>query len=138
MRITRVRARLLLCAAILVLLPQAAVSAVDFDACTRCGPGMILSPQSLDFGAQKVHTTTTQEISIRSVGNIPLKIKGISKGSKIFSQTNSCPKTLQKDHFCEILVSFTPSAARAYAGKIKLTTNAGNAVIPLTGTGVAP
>ena len=137
MIVTTIRFKLFL-SLVISTIPIFAVSAVDPDACTRCGPGYLISPQSLNFGTQKIGTQSpSQAISVRSVGNLPLQISKIAKVGAPFTQTNNCPGTLQKNHFCTIQVTFAPTAAKMYSGKIKMITNAGTAIVPLSGTGVA-
>jgi len=120
------------------MFPILAVSAVGPDACTRCGPGYTISPQSLDFGIQTIGTQSpSKAISVRSVGSLPLKISKIAEVGAGFTQINNCPGTLPKNQFCTIHVIFAPTKVKMYSGKIKMITNAGTAIVPLTGTGVA-
>lgn len=137
MSMTTTRSKVFLAFAILMI-PLFAVSAVDPDACTRCGPGFLISPHSLDFGPQRIGThSPSQPIFVRSVGSFPLQISKIVELGAGFTQTNNCPAKLQLQHFCSINVIFAPTTAKMYSGKIKMITNAGTAIVPLTGTGVA-
>jgi hypothetical protein len=69
---------------------------------------------------------------------VPLTVTGIS-ASGDFTQTNSCPSTLQTNGICSLTVRFTPSGVGTRTGAVTITGNTpeGTHLITLTGTGVA-
>lgn len=106
--------------------------------CTRCGPGLSISPPSLVFSPQSVGTKSApQSIILRGLGGItPVKISGINTTGP-FSQTNNCPATLTMNRVCAIQVTFAPKSLGTLHGSVVIHDNImpGQQVVPLTGTG---
>ncbi len=101
-------------------------------------PRAVLSPASLDFGAQPVGTpTAAQPITLTNDGASPLAIAAIAVDGD-FAQTNTCPPSLAPGASCSLAVTFTPTAAGALTGTLTLSTNAPDspATVSLTGIGL--
>lgn len=106
--------------------------------CIRCGPGISISPRSLTFSAQQVGTKSgPMYIILRGLGGItPVRFSGFSTTGP-FSQTHTCPATLQLNRTCNIAVTFAPKSVGTLHGSVVIRDNVspGEQVIPLTGTG---
>ena len=99
----------------------------------------VLSLSSLSFGNQIVGTSSAvQATTLMNTGNTPLNIAAIQVTGD-FSQTNSCPATLQPTFTCPINIQFRPTAAGPRTGSVSVSSNANPAIAPatLSGTGVA-
>jgi hypothetical protein len=97
------------------------------------------SPTSLSFGNQTVNTNSSTKV-IKLTNNTGAKLT-ISKiaASAGYSETNTCGTGGGAGGTCNIVVTFTPTAAGSDPGTITITDNATNSpqTIPLTGTGIA-
>jgi len=102
-----------------------------------------VSPGSLVFGNQLVHTTSAaQVVTLSNTGDLPLQISGISITQTFgdFAQTNNCASSLAPGASCSISVTFTPLGSGARSGTLVFSTNTtGTApIVSLSGTAVAP
>jgi hypothetical protein len=83
---------------------------------TLSGTGTFIkdTPGSIDFGAQKVGTTSSpQTITITNTGATTVSIFNVSimgASPADFAQTNNCGSALKSGASCRILVTFTPTA----------------------------
>ena len=98
---------------------------------TASEPAVSLSPASLSFGNQQVHTTSAvRAVKLTNSGNAALTIHSIGlsgHNSGDFGQQNTCPSgssTLAAEAFCFIDVTFTPSADGSRSASLKITDNA--------------
>lgn len=104
------------------------------------GPAISFSPTSIKFANQAKGTTSAPStITVKNTGNEPLAIASISVSTG-FSQTNTCGAGIYAGSTCQITITFAPTAAETYAGKLTLTDNAssGSQTVSLAGTGTAP
>lgn len=128
--------RLLGCLVTMILI--ATVSVVAAAQCTRCGPGLTVSPHSLSFPPQVVGTTSAaMTVTLRSVGIFPVTFNGIVSSGPSFSETNNCPHSLPRNATCHIRVTFAPTAIGTFNGATTIRDSAGTQVVTLSGTGVA-
>jgi regulation of enolase protein 1 (concanavalin A-like superfamily) len=104
-----------------------------------------LAPAALDFGATAVLARSApKRITIGNSGALPLAIYSLAvdaPGDGTYSlASSSCSGTVAPGASCQIDVVFTPRAAGARDGSIRLVSNAANseAWVPLHGVGVAP
>jgi hypothetical protein len=110
---------------------------------TGIPPTIGISPASLEFGDQRVGTTSAaQAVTVTNTGGGPATIFSISTSAE-FAQTGNCPlapATLAVAASCSINVTFRPSARGTRTGSLTLTDNAtGNPhTVSLTGNGLAP
>ena len=92
------------------------------------------APASLDFGGQSINTTSPAlVVTLTNAGAAPLSVSAIA-ASAGFAATHGCT-TLPPGASCAASVTFTPGAQGALAGTLTVQTNAGNASVPLAGTG---
>lgn len=95
-----------------------------------------LSPTQANFGTQQVSSTSAAQI-------FPVGNSGSASATTVavavtgdFAQTNNCPATLPVGQFCQVSVTFTPTAAGTRQGSLSISAdNASTATLPLTGTG---
>ncbi len=110
-------------------------------------PSAALAPSSLAFGNENVGTTSAaQTVTLANNGNAALlftgtagiAVTGTDNGD--FSQTNVCGTSLAAGATCNIVVTFTPSAAGSRAAALSIADNATDSPqsVSLTGTGVIP
>jgi hypothetical protein len=101
---------------------------------TVVAPPFTASPTSLDFGYQKIGTSTTQQITFTSVSSQPDPIAYILLSGG-FTYSTSCRGQLVST--CTVDVTFTPTATGVSTGSIKLADENGfSASVSLTGQGV--
>src|SRR5262245_49059789 len=76
----------------------------------QIAPVPVLSSNSLDFGSQKVGTTSTaQTVTLANPGSGTLAIRDITlQGAIDFTQSNNCGASLAGGASCTITVRFTP------------------------------
>lgn len=104
------------------------------------GPGVTLSPPTLNFGGQLATTTSAaQTVTLTNSGDAPLTFSSVSLTGS-FTQTNTCPTgsaTLAAGATCTFSITFAPSAGGVAPGLVEIMDNAGPVpqAITLTGTG---
>ena len=105
--------------------------------------GLFLEPSSLLFPVQAVGTTSaTQRLAIYNPGNSSLSITNITTTGN-YSIVDSCasgtfPYVLGSLRTCYVDISFTPTAVTsAAAGSVVVSSTAGTATLPITGSSVA-
>ena len=105
------------------------------------GTVITLSPTSINFGDQKVGTTSfPAPITLSNVGSTPVTLMGATftgTNASDFAGTSNCGKTLAANSSCTIKVTFTPTATGGRAASLSITDNGGGSpqTVPLTGTG---
>jgi len=100
-------------------------------------PKVNLAPTALNFGNQKVGTTSiAQSVKLTNRGAGALLVSSI-KTSGDYHQTNNCPASLSSNSTCTIKVTFTPTKTGARSGSVTVTDNATNSPqkVSLSGTG---
>jgi sugar lactone lactonase YvrE len=109
------------------------------------GPGVTLSPTSLDFGPQGIHRPITpQVVTLTNSGSLSLSIASIAitgQNGGDFAQINNCPmipNTLAPGNHCIITVVFSPIETGTLSADVTITDNASDSpqMVPLTGIGV--
>jgi hypothetical protein len=99
-------------------------------------PQIDLTPSAHDFGNLRVGEDDAVAMRLTSVGNMALTISAISTAGASFTQANSCPALLAPGAFCDIEVTYAPSATGAHSGQLRIDSNATPArhVAALSGT----
>jgi hypothetical protein len=99
-------------------------------------PVVNLNPVALNFGNQKVGTTSAgQAVKLTNRGLGALTIAGITTTGS-YSQTNNCGASLASNQSCTITVKFTPSALGTQSGTLSIKDNAAGSPQKVTLTGV--
>jgi FG-GAP-like repeat len=98
----------------LITVVDSASSQPQFVELLGAGTGIKLSPGSLNFGKQKVGTTSaSQVVTATNVGSIAVRFRSISFGVgdwTDFSQTNNCmSRALEPGASCAVSVAFDPA-----------------------------
>ena len=97
-----------------------------------------LSPSSLDFGDQRVGSSSAaQTVQLSNPGNAALSLGSIATTGD-FSQTNNCPASLPGGSQCSISISFTPSTTGIRGGTLTVPSSVSSGSVALSGTGIAP
>lgn len=111
---------------------------------TGTAPVATISPVSLTFGNQALHTTSAaQAISLSNTGMATMQLASIvitstsGVGANGFAQTNNCPAALDPGASCTINVTFTPDSLGGRGAYLSVSSNAPSAVAALGGTGIA-
>jgi hypothetical protein len=100
-------------------------------------PVVGLFPSVLNFGPQKVGTTSKPKtVTLSNPGATPLHVISII-ASGDFAETNNCPASLTTGKHCAISVAFKPTQKGKRTGKvtIKDTAHTSSQTVSLTGTG---
>ncbi|HEY1894887.1 MAG TPA: choice-of-anchor D domain-containing protein, partial [Terracidiphilus sp.] len=102
------------------------------------GPGLLLTPTSLDGGSIPVGSTspsTPLTASITNFGSTVITL-GQPGVSGPFTVTNGCGSSLAAGATCTISVFFAPTAIGAASGELQVASSVGNLDASLTGTGL--
>jgi N-acetylneuraminic acid mutarotase len=84
---------------------------------------LTFSASSLNFGVLQIGlTTASQTITVTNASSHAAKFKSIASSGD-FSQSNSCPTTLNPGQNCTISVTFTPTVAGTRSGAVTLKDN---------------
>jgi hypothetical protein len=108
------------------------------------GPAANVSPTSLTFASQNVHTTSAaQAVTLSNTGNAPMTVTGVSisgTNSSDFTVTNNCPTSVAANGSCTINVTFTPSGSGTRTATLTISDSApgGQQTVSLSGTGFFP
>ena len=105
---------------------------------TGASPAVTLSATSLNFGNQKVGTTSQpQKITLTNTGSFALQIASMTVSGD-FLEKNSCGPTLQLGHSCTITVVFRPRTRGARIGTVLINDDAPDSpqTIQLSGAGI--
>jgi len=99
-------------------------------------PVVNLSPTALNFGNQKVGTTSAaQTVKLTNRGQGVLTIASITATGS-YSQTNNCGASLASNMSCTLTVKFTPSALGTHRGTLSIKDNAAGSPQKVTLAGV--
>jgi len=110
---------------------------------TGANPGATLSATTLAFGNEGIQTTSSgKKVTLTSSGTTSLRnirVAVIGPNQADFSQTNTCPATMNVGAQCSITVTFTPSLLASESATLRVTDNTVNSpqTVALSGTGVA-
>jgi hypothetical protein len=103
------------------------------------------SPASLDFGVQRVGTSSTQTVTIRNDGNTDLHMSGMSLGGTGVAAYSLAPGPCQGNAIapgatCTFSVTFRPGAVQTYTATVSITDDAPYSPhrVSLTGDGSSP
>ena len=101
-------------------------------------PVVMLDPLSVNFGSQRVGTTSgAEQVTLTNIGGLTLNISNIGTSGN-FSQTNNCGTTLAAGSNCTIDVTFTPTGKSQRMGTLRVTSNAASSPndVALNGIGI--
>lgn len=116
---------------------------------TYCGvgtPAVTTTPSSVSFGSVTVNDSLTIKVVVSNSGSGTLTLTGATpitlQGMSGFSQTNTCPASLDPGDSCTISVKFLPTSPGSVTGNVSIADNAAGSpqTVALSGTGtvVAP
>lgn len=104
-------------------------------------PKIELSLTGITFGSASLgNSTSSQRVTIRSVGSAPLTIRNIASLAP-FSATNTCPAILQPGEFCFADVTYTANGPGRQLGELAVGSDdpaKPTAIVELAGTGCRP
>jgi hypothetical protein len=101
-------------------------------------PDIGLLPSSINFGNQKVGTTSNpRTVTVSNPGSAPLRIASITSSGDFAVATNTCPATLTTGTNCTISVTFTPTVTGKRTGAVIIKDSAHDSPqkVALTGNG---
>src|SRR5262249_25374800 len=105
-------------------------------------PSAALNTTTLSFGSIGVGTNSTpQNVTLKNTGSAALVISSIAitgTNSNQYTQTNTCPASLNAGATCTISVTFSPTTGGTMTANLSITDNAPNSpqLVSLLGTGV--
>ncbi|MBA3914531.1 MAG: choice-of-anchor D domain-containing protein [Acidobacteriales bacterium] len=106
-------------------------------AAMAAGTVVSLSPKALQFGPQKIGTTSAaQDVTVTNHGSQIVKFAGVIINATGFEQTNTCSE-LSPGASCTVSISFRPDTIGLEFAKVILSDSGGGGqhVIPVQGTG---
>jgi len=114
-----------------------ALASSGLSAKAQTSSGLQISPPSLDFGEDSVHSDSPpQTVTLRNPTQSPLLVEQILASGIDFSEKNDCPRSLAPQAQCSIQVSFTPVISGPRTGNLAIAESNGNAhFVALNGTG---
>ena len=103
----------------------------------RLAPEISLSPSNFAFGAVRTPSTATLTNRLTNAGAASLEIAQISSTGSFFDQSNNCPSSLAIGAFCDITVTYAPTATGPHSGQLVIHSNAlpSPYIVALSGTG---
>lgn len=102
-------------------------------------PAVTLSPTSLTFSSQPLHSTSApQNVTLTNTGSATLTITSIATNSADFLQSNNCGGSVAAGGTCSISVQFQPTQAGTRTGSVLVTDNATGSPQSVSLTGTAP
>lgn len=104
-------------------------------------PLLLVNVDQVEFGPVPVGFQITRRLTLANGGDVALHISALStEGDAAFTVPAGTP-TIEPGAEQEILLTFTPPGAAAYAGALVIDSDASNAAqksVPLSGTGIPP
>jgi len=103
-------------------------------------PAAVLAfePEQHAFGNIGVGQTLSHTAKLTNSGPVSAKFSSIvvDAGAPAYRVTHTCGTSLAPSASCDVTVTFSPTAATSYPGRVKATpTGAGSALLSLSGTG---
>lgn len=107
--------------------------------------GLVFEPSSLDFGAQRVGTSSTRVVTVTNVGFSPLFLTSLALTASVYPSFSSTtlpaiPFYLSPGSSLSFLVTFNPGDVGSVTGTLQLNTHdplVSAATLPLSGSGVS-
>ena len=97
------------------------------------------SPEGLMFSPQPAGTRSDQRlVRLQNAGGQALTIQKIDTLAPSFVFSSGCGDSLAPGESCSLKVVFAPPSAGKHTGLLRITTNGGSAMIPLSGESPAP
>ena len=118
---------------------------LDSDPANDVGSGAVgkleIYPSSLNFGSQKLNSTSTSSIAVQNVGSVAVTISGITVIGSGFSFSNLSPGlTIAPNQRVMLQVLFRPVSTGVTLGKLTILSNdlTSPAYLPLAGNSAIP
>jgi nitrous oxidase accessory protein NosD len=108
---------------------------------TGIAPHVVLSSDTLAFGAQRVGTTSAaQQLVVTNDGEVDLVVSSIAVAVPYAASPSGCTIVAAGGGTCAVDVTFSPPARGAFARTLTISSDAINApsVVSVSGQGVAP
>ena len=99
-------------------------------------PSITVSPESLVFPAQHLHTKSAAQTVVLSNGGATAVSLSVAISGD-FAKTGSCPASLGAGKSCALNITFTPTVAGTRTGVLTYTLSSGVVTVGLTGTGTS-
>lgn len=108
---------------------------------TYTDPGIALNSGNLNFGKRYIGRTAKASISVRSSGETPNEVTGISlagpgAGSYQLTGASQCLREMLPGSNCRFEVAFRPGSVATQNATLTVTSEAGNRMTSLTGSGL--
>jgi hypothetical protein len=104
-------------------------------------PAMQVDPNDFNFGRSNIGVPRTNFISIRSGGETPNKVTGItlsgpSADRYSLNGEDACIRNMDPNTNCQVSVTFTPGSTATQTAKVTVTSESGVEDVNLTGSGL--
>jgi hypothetical protein len=87
----------------------------------KAAPQLQSQPSSLQFGAVAVHGTSTQTVTLKNTGNVPLTINSVALPNSAFSATGlSSGVSLAPGQSLEFKLAFRPTGSGSVSGTLSI------------------
>ena|GEM_PF-1710260 len=108
---------------------------------TYTSPAMQVDPNSFNFGRSNIGVPRTSVISVRSAGETPNKVTGITLSGPnadrySLSGQDACITNMNPNTNCRFEVTFTPSSTATQTAKVTVTSESGVEDVNLSGSGL--
>ncbi|MFZ0887880.1 MAG: choice-of-anchor D domain-containing protein [Candidatus Binataceae bacterium] len=101
------------------------------------GTWVVVSPTSLEFGNQKVHTTSAaKKVTFSNKGRALITIDGITASGDFAAASTTCGSSIGSGRSCSVSVTFSPSTTGSRSGTLTVAASNPFPTVPLLGTGV--
>ena len=99
-------------------------------------PEISVTPNSLNFGSVMQGYTSSLPVWVDNIGTGIVEVTNVTSSNPDFQVTPTSGEVFAYNDLLELSVIFAPTIIGAYTDSIQITSNGGNAVVTLSGTGV--
>lgn len=118
---------------------NAAIRAVVAPQAQVAGPGIVVTPASLDFGSVPINTTADRMLTISNNGTETLTVTGITSNNARFSVLSATALTVAAGAQQTVTIRFAPTASGSQTATLSIASNVpahATVAIPLAGVGM--
>ncbi len=99
-------------------------------------PEISVLPNSLSFGSVMQGHASSRTVWVDNIGTGIVEVTNVTSSNPDFQVTPTSGEVFAYNDLLELSVTFAPTLIGTYSDSIQITSNGGNAVVSLSGTGV--